>query len=886
MKMFLFVVMLYLLVPGSGQLRWNGIPMSSRLEFATLALYVLVLAQRVTRRYLRTKWEGFSWRGVVVPVVVMFSFAKLLTFAWSPFGDGFDACYRSLYYPLENPNACEKSYEGPFLRQSDLGLSNTSRTDRTVDFGVHQYDWSLPFMNEYPRLGSQWLQRFPFTAKFGARVTRPKGDEYFLPILGNGELKVTLGSEQLVNQDLLQAGIYEFPRLYLVRMPRGTSELVVDYTFRDDENEIPPDEGPPPRGPYASLKIGTPQRADEILSYANVQVRGWVFDSSLAKTPSAVAVLDGDGNELARTPMSERPDVASFFQRPTIATSGFLLEIPASALQRGALRLQAEFSGNSVTIGSVKAGSRLIPDGPQVETAVSQSVQAGFSAWLDASRDSIVAYEPDGRRDYGIRFDFLALLVEAFSALVFLTLLWVLLRSLGLNLLFAGGLAVIGWIAVHGVGVLIPPIKGVDLLVPFMILAAAVVAATRWLRARPSVIYLPLAVVLAHHETFDHLRRFHFSQGVRWWGRLLYWWRDSDWYATRGFARTIFTEGSLQGGHAVFWFQAGPRYWAFITQVLLGEQDVLIGLLMVSAGFFAVLFLVSQFLLNRVDKISASTAWLVLVIGLVFQADDMFTGFGFVGSSEHPTWIVLFAVTGYLLVAREESRTWLLVGLSALVAYMAPMRPNQIGGIIVLFVLLLTVVSRQVRAQWISRTLRMTAAFSIVISLALLHNLYYGESFVPFAANASINVKFEWTKLLADNSFFGAIDVVWTQVRAIFYWGWPVNWNWALVFWGSQVVWLVALVQRVRHGGLRSWRTLTLLLPLAYALPMLKFELGSYYPRHLVVISLSCLCAGLLAWSDDRQESETGKLLDGNPQVDDGSTRGVGSVESGIAQLA
>ncbi|NBO81201.1 MAG: hypothetical protein EBV42_08120, partial [Actinobacteria bacterium] len=277
---------------------------------------------------------------------------------------------------------------------------------------------------------------------------------------------------------------------------------------------------------------------------------------------------------------------------------------------------------------------------------------------------------------------------------------------------------------------------------------------------------------------------------------MLYWWRDSDWYATRGFARTIFTEGSLQGGHAVFWFQAGPRYWAFITQVLLGEQDVLIGLLMVSAGFFAVLFLVSQFLLNRVDKISAFAAWLVLVIGLVFQADDMFTGFGFVGSSEHPTWIVLFAVTGYLLVAREESRTWLLVGLSALVAYMAPMRPNQIGGIIVLFVLLLTVVSRQGRAQWISRTLRMTAAFSIVISLALLHNLYYGESFVPFAANASINVKFEWTKLLTDNSFFGAIDVVWTQVRAIFYWGWPVNWNWALVFWGSQVVWLVALVQR------------------------------------------------------------------------------------------
>jgi hypothetical protein len=367
---------------------------------------------------------------------------------------------------------------------------------------------------------------------------------------------------------------------------------------------------------------------------------------------------------------------------------------------------------------------------------------------------------------------------------------------------------------------------------------------------------------------------------------LLYWWRDSDWYATRGFARTIFNEGSLQGGHAVFWFQAGPRYWSFFTQVLLGEQDVLIGLLMVTAGYFAVFYLSSRLALLYADKGSIAIAWFVLIVGLVFQADDMFVGFGFVGSSEHPTWVVLFALTGYLLTAKGETRTWLLVGLSALVAYMAPMRPNQIGGVIVLFVMLLLVVSRIDRVQWFSRALRMTAVFSIVISLALLHNLYYGESFVPFAANASINVQFEWTKLLADNSFFAAVDIVWTQVRAIFYWGWPVNWNWALVFWGSQLIWLVSLAQRVRLGMFLRWRTLTLLLPVAYALPMLKFELGSYYPRHLVVISLSCMCAGLLAWPGDRRQTEAAALLDGNPQVDDGAARRVAGVETSISQLA
>ena len=886
MKTLLFVVLLYLLVPGSGQLRWNGIPMSSRLEFATLVLSVLVLMQRTTRQYLRTKWERFSWRGVVVPIMLMFSFAKVLTFAWSPFGDGFDACYRSLYYPLENPYACEKSYEGPFLRQSDLGLANTSRIDRTVDFGVHQFDWSLPFMNEYERLGQQWLTRFPFSAKFGARVTKPNGDEYFLPILGNGELKVALGLQQLVNQDLVQAGIYEFPRLYLIRIPRGTSELVIDYTFRDDENAIPPDEAPVSRGPYATLKVGKPQRTEEILSYAKVQMRGWAFSQSLGTVPTAVAAFDTNGDEIARTMMSERPDVAAYFKKPSIVNSGFKFEVPASALLGDGLTLRANFAGNWVAIGSVTTGSHLVPDGPQTVVAVNSSVQAGFSAWLDASRDSIVAYEPDGRRDYGFRFDALALFVETFSALVFLALLWLVLRSLGQNVLVAAGLGLAGWISVYGLGNLFPPILGIEFLIPFIVLTTALVGVMRWLRSRPTFIYIPLAVVLAHYEVFDNLRRFHFSQGVRWWGRLLYWSRDSDWYATRGFARTIFNDGSLQGGHAVFWFQAGPRYWSFFTQVLLGEQDVLIGLLMVTAGFLAVFFLFSRLALLQHDRVAIAITWLVLIVGLVFQADDMFAGFGFVGSSEHPTWIVLFTLTGYLLTAKEETRTWLLVGLSALVAYMAPMRPNQIGGVIVFFVMLLLVVSRTSRVQWFSRALRMTAAFSIIISLALLHNLYYGESFVPFAANASINVQFEWTKLFADNSFFAAIHIVWTQVGAIFYWVWPVNWNWALVFWGSQLIWLVSLAQRVRFGMFQRWRTLTLLLPVAYALPMLKFELGSYYPRHLVIISLSCMCAGLLAWPGARRQPETAALLDGNPQVDDGTARRVAHVESGVAQLA
>jgi hypothetical protein len=37
-------------------------------------------------------------------------------------------------------------------------------------------------------------------------------------------------------------------------------------------------------------------------------------------------------------------------------------------------------------------------------------------------------------------------------------------------------------------------------------------------------------------------------------------------------------------------------------------------------------------------------------------------------------------------------------------------------------------------------------------------------------------------------------------------------------------------------------------IPFGYALPMLKYQMGSYYPRHLVAINLAFMCAALIAW--------------------------------------
>jgi len=80
------------------------------------------------------------------------------------------------------------------------------------------------------------------------------------------------------------------------------------------------------------------------------------------------------------------------------------------------------------------------------------------------------------------------------------------------------------------------------------------------------------------------------------------------------------------------------------------------------------------------------------------------------------------------------------------------------------------------------------------------------------------------------------------------YWNSANNWSWALAFWGSQIFWICVLTLRTRRGQLLHAKSLSLLIPFGYALPMLKYQMGSYYPRHLVAINLAFMCAALIAW--------------------------------------
>jgi hypothetical protein len=243
--------------------------------------------------------------------------------------------------------------------------------------------------------------------------------------------------------------------------------------------------------------------------------------------------------------------------------------------------------------------------------------------------------------------------------------------------------------------------------------------------------------------------------------------------------------------------------------------------------------------------------------------------FGFLGSSEYPTWASLFVVAGFVLTTRTEDRSWLLVGASLTLGYAIQLRPNQIGGAVLLFATLLVLVDRREPSRALSTISKMIFGFVAVVSLSLLHNLYYGESLVPFTANAGINHAFSWRDVLGLDAGDDTWSTVWQQWRTMMFWHEAANHTWALGFWGSQIAWLFVIAYRTKARVLLRVRSLLLLIPFGYALPMLKYQMGSYYPRHLVVINLSFMCAALMAW----------------PQSDEFSDRNI-SAEPEAAELA
>lgn len=789
--------------------------------------------------------------------------AKVFTFFWMPFGNGFQACYRSIYSPAER--YCEKSYELWWgTPSSSLGTAGISRIEKEIDFGpttgwpsvrgASDSSWDLPFVNDYPRLGALWLDRIPFIASFFAVLESETTK--FLPVHGTGEFSVTIAG---VGKSSETATAYAHDQTVVVPVPRGRSELRIDYQHADTLETVIPDIAPPPKGLTARLIVSEPMTRRELREVVNVRLRLVVLDAGRRMTPDKVVLATPNRSFTVEVAASDRPDFAAAFNDQAFLKSGFDFDIPLKNLpaQSPSLEINAVLDGVSTTIGraSVDQSDTNGLD-IQVTPETSSWSTPQLSGWLTTNTERVEPLRP--------------LSFAPVAAGLFVPIAMVLNAVLLLPLLVA---AFFLTRTVHG-----PLFQGLVSLIVAMLLAQlfwgvrfsfAPSSPTLWLlllalsltaifRSRVSRTTLLAVSVFASVRIVTAItERFNLIPSDAWWGRMIFMSRDSDWLVGQGYARQILTDGSLKAGESLFYFQPGVRYLVFLSHLVFGENDVLIAIVLMATLLFAVCCALKHLYnspLSAITKILGVAAGILVINAILSQP---IATFAVAFASEYPTWILLTCVVVCIDHAGgSNSMTFVLVA-AAIAALLPNFRPNQVGGSIVL-ALVAVLTSWQLSGPKITHrlagALKILAVFVPIALLSLAHNLHYAETFVLYSTTGNLNSDFSWTSLFTSGSASESLELIWSKIRLGMYWtNWPALDDLSLSFWGSQLVWLICLIWLISQRRLSTQAAMYLLLPFAYLVPLLPYRFDSYYPRHVVVIQFAFALGAVAALTSARR---------------------------------
>jgi len=833
-----------LAVPGSRFLRFDGIPFTSKSEFFVVALSVIVLASPEARDEFRrsvNKSHGMNGQWISTLLVVTI-FVKLLTFVSLPLGDGFEACYRSIYNPPKAEVTCEKSYDAPFLTNDDLNhLGDITRMETALNFestigyqfaGASATTWKLPFANDYPRLGSLWLDRLPFTAKFAAYVHAKK--DSIIPVQYVGEIKIS------VNGDTYAGKSYESVTLTFIKVPAGVSELQIDYKFADLDSAEIPDVAPQARGPYATLFVGDLRQVDSKLPSLNLSVRGWAIDQDLVRTPRTIEIRSRTKRVLASAQTESRPDVATAFANDKYLLSGYNMQLSASPIDKTEypLSIVAIFDDkHEREIGVVDA---VTPMAVSQSTSSKHITAAGVDMITSFSLDQkqSKALVPSALKDPTAPQRSLLLIADFVILLVTLLLGWIAIYSLRGKLRSVS--AILIWFFLCGWVSSLVNSKSWDLrnvLVSILVSSGIVFLLTRHKRLEIFGAVIG-SVALSFSPILNLLHKYSGLGSAPWWNFPIWRGRDGDWFVTQGYARQIFVELSLRGGESLFYFQPGVRYLSFLQHLLLGDNDVLIAILMVISVLTAAVFVGKESISKSPLQLTSIAVSIFVVATFVIFSQFDFIGFAINIASEYPTWIFTILIFGFL--ARGQMTPRIAMVSAAIAGLIAQFRPNQVLGVFVLFILIQCELAPQERAHQLLLRVKLLIVFAITLSLSLFHNLYYAKTFALFSNTGQINSDISMSSLLNFFSDASVRNLVNHKIHAALYWSiHPPHWEIAIAFWSLQIMWLGAVILTFVTKSYRPKIVVALCLPLAYLLPLFPYRFESYYPRHIVIIQLA-----------------------------------------------
>ena len=844
---------LFLAAPGSGFLRFDGIPFSSKLEFAVLGFSVTAICIPTLRTAIN-KWTHARNQLVgqwVTLVLVCTIVVKLFTFVLLPLGDGFEACYRSIYAPLAS-GKCEKSYEAPFLKNDMINVQGSiTRMEPQIDFGSLLDDktttlgasvtsWKLPFANDFPRLGTPWLDRLPFTAHFGTVVNVENNS--FIPIVYTGEVSVEVNG-------VVREGIsYERQSTLFIPVATGKNIMRITYKFADLDTPEIPDLAPTIRGPWAHLFVGAPTPQNTTSLPLTLKIAGWSIDQTAQSSPKFVYLTTELGEEIAKVATFARPDVANAYQDEQFINSGFIISIPLKNpnVDEATYLLTEKLGDNPFATISVNFTSKPVPSFSYQSNNVDGKITEFDSVTI--SLGSGTPLKPSPLIQPSIIQYLLLLLLDSSVLLPIIALVVIGLSTLAKHrreLTHAAiGVGATSLLASYTI-----PAPRLFSNIPVIGRAAFTVYLLIIIFRKKQKYFIASAMIpifiLVSQAIISMNRMNNGMVNASWWNFSLWYSRGSDWFVTQGYARTIFVENSLRGGEGLFYFQPGARYFVFFQHLLFGENDVILQIL-VAVALLVTIVLITKNLLATVDDAPrkiAITLFCALNFSL-FTHSDMIL-FAIFQASEYPAWIISLLIFGFVI--RGEIGFKVSMILVVLCGLLPNFRPNQIFGACCLFLLvLLNVDTKPTRSIWLQKSW-MFFAFGFVMSLSLFHNLYYADSFTLFSSSGGLNADFKFIDLLKITSDPLIRDLVFEKMRLALWWNTSETNTVQLTFWAFQLIWLSGVIRATTSRSKRATIWIALSLPLTYLIPLLPYRFESYWPRHIVIIQLALGLSGMYA---------------------------------------
>lgn len=846
-----------LAVPGSGFLRFDGLPFSSKTEVTVLAASVLVLSSSSFRAKIKSQLSTLDksfmpWVNTALTLLILL---KLLSFVIAPLGDGFESCYRSIYNPPADSVLCEPSFETPFINKDNVnGQNQITRMEREINFGptgnwinggASHTTWKLPFANDFPRFSVLWLDRLPFTAKFGSYLNIKR--DAFVPVQFVGEVKVTIGDKSLA------ATSYKQPSILLVPVSQGRSKFNLDFKFADLESSAIPDSQPPIAGPWAQLFVGRPVSMDWALKNSTLNLRGWSIDKTSKTAPEKYEVRISNGEVIADSPSVQREDVSGLFNNKNLEFSGFDFSIK----NKGTTKTDEQFDLVAIYAGGREIQIAKLSHNPEDLTDIStvqvnQTSDASFdAAWFSLDSDSVrplnavPQVNPNSVFKFSLTlFDLLIIALTGFSMLVAIGFAITKSKKRAAYFLtFAISLfavskivefATFGWWGYRHAALAVA--------------VAVSLAIVHW-RAKSMDIYVLLvgALIAITSPMINFIREFNGLESADWWGFQIFRGRDSDWLAYQGYAKTIFNTASLQGGEAVFWFQPANRYFIFLQHLIFGENDVflaiLTGIAIILAGTLLARNATKLVSGNKaiINFVAFTTAILLLMSEQIFQT--------FAGAPASELIAAILIMSCFAAIISNHFSVGTAYAVTVLAALTSQFRAEQVFGAALIFMLLQLVLKSKLGPVNLVLRTRLTIVFGLITSLSLFHNLYYGDSFTFFTGtNQRGNYEISLSELRNFFSDSRVREVIFTKLRMIFTFNFPLE-PLEIGFLTFHLMWFSVLVLAIKARSRDRVTWLAMVFPFFYLIPLLPYEIVTYFPRRIIAIQIAFGVSALFALS-------------------------------------